>query len=357
MEMKEEFKEAKEWVEKNLDFNVNAEISVFEVNIRFVGGLLSAYYLSGEEVFRKKAVELGEKLLPAFNTPTGIPWALLNIKSIGMSFISRNKSNLCYKWLGVSHPLPRSGFALASCGLKAAVCLLSEMRPLLKSRWSPWDVRWCVYFRLCSKLLGASPTETPEADEIDSSSSWFSPGILGTTCILAPPAPSAAVSIDFGVRSLQHFPRSHHYSDLIMSKYISPQGAAPVAVATDISAVFGLESVPHTLPLMDLIDLLEKNQGLVLRSVSDHAGLQKVTYHVLEVGEEGVSGLLQGLEIPGRCASPVTRSPVGLGPGGAVLAAPATGLGGRAGYQPGTEPWSFRVLVLLLSNRATDDLP
>ncbi|XP_007428362.1 mannosyl-oligosaccharide 1,2-alpha-mannosidase IA [Python bivittatus] len=81
MEMKEEFKEAKEWVEKNLDFNVNAEISVFEVNIRFVGGLLSAYYLSGEEIFRKKAVELGEKLLPAFNTPTGIPWALLNIKS------------------------------------------------------------------------------------------------------------------------------------------------------------------------------------------------------------------------------------------------------------------------------------
>ncbi|XP_069831000.1 mannosyl-oligosaccharide 1,2-alpha-mannosidase IA [Dendropsophus ebraccatus] len=81
MGMKDEFKDAKEWVEKNLDFNVNAEVSVFEVNIRFVGGLLSAYYLSGEEIFRRKAVELGEKLLPAFNTPTGIPWALLNIKS------------------------------------------------------------------------------------------------------------------------------------------------------------------------------------------------------------------------------------------------------------------------------------
>ncbi|KAK3516900.1 hypothetical protein QTP70_028269 [Hemibagrus guttatus] len=59
----------------------NTEISVFEVNIRFVGGLLSAYYLSGKEVFRKKAIELGEKLLPAFKTPTGIPWALLNLKS------------------------------------------------------------------------------------------------------------------------------------------------------------------------------------------------------------------------------------------------------------------------------------
>ncbi|MBN3283984.1 MA1A1 mannosidase, partial [Polyodon spathula] len=81
MDMQEEFKAATDWVEKSLNFNVNAEISVFEINIRFVGGLLSAYYLSGEEVFRKKAVELGEKLLPAFNTPTGIPWALLNMKS------------------------------------------------------------------------------------------------------------------------------------------------------------------------------------------------------------------------------------------------------------------------------------
>ncbi|XP_038655624.1 mannosyl-oligosaccharide 1,2-alpha-mannosidase IA [Scyliorhinus canicula] len=81
MGMHDEFNEAKEWIEKNLDFNVHAEVSVFEVTIRFVGGLLSAFYLSGEEVFRAKAVELGEKLLPAFNTPTGIPWALLNIKS------------------------------------------------------------------------------------------------------------------------------------------------------------------------------------------------------------------------------------------------------------------------------------
>lgn len=40
----------------------------------------NALFLLNFQVFRKKAVELGEKLLPAFNTPTGIPWALLNIK-------------------------------------------------------------------------------------------------------------------------------------------------------------------------------------------------------------------------------------------------------------------------------------
>ncbi|TNN68579.1 Mannosyl-oligosaccharide 1,2-alpha-mannosidase IA [Liparis tanakae] len=32
-----------------LKMRKNAEVSVFEVNIRFVGGLLSAYYLSGKE--------------------------------------------------------------------------------------------------------------------------------------------------------------------------------------------------------------------------------------------------------------------------------------------------------------------
>lgn len=31
-------------------FSQNSEVSVFEVNIRFIGGLLAAYYLSGEEV-------------------------------------------------------------------------------------------------------------------------------------------------------------------------------------------------------------------------------------------------------------------------------------------------------------------
>uniref|UniRef100_A0A8C9Y388 alpha-1,2-Mannosidase n=1 Tax=Sander lucioperca TaxID=283035 RepID=A0A8C9Y388_SANLU len=81
MGLHEEFKDGQEWIDQNLDFGVNAEVSVFEVNIRFIGGLLAAYYLSGQEVFKLKAVQLAEKLLPAFNTPTGIPWAMVNLKS------------------------------------------------------------------------------------------------------------------------------------------------------------------------------------------------------------------------------------------------------------------------------------
>ncbi|KAG8506700.1 Mannosyl-oligosaccharide 1,2-alpha-mannosidase IC [Galemys pyrenaicus] len=81
MELREEFQEAKAWVEESFHLNVSGEASLFEVNIRYIGGLLSAYYLTGEEVFRVKAIKLGEKLLPAFNTPTGIPKGVVNFKS------------------------------------------------------------------------------------------------------------------------------------------------------------------------------------------------------------------------------------------------------------------------------------
>ncbi|KAM9244787.1 mannosyl-oligosaccharide 1,2-alpha-mannosidase IC isoform 2-T2 [Dugong dugon] len=81
MELKEEFQEAKAWVEESFHLNVSGEASLFEVNIRYIGGLLSAFYLTGEEVFRIKAIKLGQKLLPAFNTPTGIPKGVVNFKS------------------------------------------------------------------------------------------------------------------------------------------------------------------------------------------------------------------------------------------------------------------------------------
>lgn len=41
------------------------EISLFETNIRVVGGLLSAFDLSGEKVFLDRAQELVELMLPA----------------------------------------------------------------------------------------------------------------------------------------------------------------------------------------------------------------------------------------------------------------------------------------------------
>lgn len=55
-------------------------MSVFETNIRFVGGFLTMYALTGETMYKDKAQEVADKLLPAFQTPTGIPHALVNIQ-------------------------------------------------------------------------------------------------------------------------------------------------------------------------------------------------------------------------------------------------------------------------------------
>ncbi|KAK7265209.1 hypothetical protein RJT34_32825 [Clitoria ternatea] len=74
-----QFERAKEWVAKSLSFNKNIEVSVFETTIRVLGGLLSAYDLSGENVFLEKAKDLADKLLPAWNTPSGIPHNRINL--------------------------------------------------------------------------------------------------------------------------------------------------------------------------------------------------------------------------------------------------------------------------------------
>ncbi|KHN95074.1 Glycoside hydrolase, family 47 [Metarhizium album ARSEF 1941] len=50
-----------------------SDINVFEVTIRYLGGLLSAYDLSGDGVLLNKAVELGDALYMAFDTPNRLP--------------------------------------------------------------------------------------------------------------------------------------------------------------------------------------------------------------------------------------------------------------------------------------------
>ena len=81
MGMKTEFEEAKEWVRTQLSFNHADTVSVFETTIRELGGLLAAYDLSGDKVFLDKARVLGDLLMPAFDTATGIPTAQVSFHS------------------------------------------------------------------------------------------------------------------------------------------------------------------------------------------------------------------------------------------------------------------------------------
>ena len=48
-------------------------VSWFETTIRYLGGLLSAYELSGDRLMLERAVELGDWLLPSLGTKHGLP--------------------------------------------------------------------------------------------------------------------------------------------------------------------------------------------------------------------------------------------------------------------------------------------
>ncbi|KAK8309468.1 hypothetical protein V6Z12_D02G126800 [Gossypium hirsutum] len=79
MGLDEQFQRAREWVANSLDFNKDYDASVFETTIRVVGGLLSAYDLSRDNVFLEKARDIADRLLPAWDTTTGIPYNVINL--------------------------------------------------------------------------------------------------------------------------------------------------------------------------------------------------------------------------------------------------------------------------------------
>ncbi|CAL8317830.1 unnamed protein product [Lota lota] len=77
--LKEEFSEARGWVEKDLSFSKNVDVNLFESTIRVLGGLLSTYHLTADQLFLEKAIDMGSRLMPAFNTPSKIPYSDVNI--------------------------------------------------------------------------------------------------------------------------------------------------------------------------------------------------------------------------------------------------------------------------------------
>ncbi|EXJ81472.1 hypothetical protein A1O3_07764 [Capronia epimyces CBS 606.96] len=81
MGLEEEFHEAVRAVAV-IDWNTTPETAcnVFETTIRHLGGLLSAYDLSGHPTLLQKAAELGDMLYMAFDTPSGLPPFWLNFE-------------------------------------------------------------------------------------------------------------------------------------------------------------------------------------------------------------------------------------------------------------------------------------
>ena len=54
------------------------QVPFFETVIRYLGGLLSAYAISGDTIMLEKADLLARKLSPVFNTDSGLPQYSVN---------------------------------------------------------------------------------------------------------------------------------------------------------------------------------------------------------------------------------------------------------------------------------------
>ncbi|KAI4158087.1 MAG: hypothetical protein LQ342_007761 [Letrouitia transgressa] len=89
---------AREWISTSLNYDQDQEVNTFETTIRMLGGLLSAEYLStafpdmapladddegapGEDLYREKAADLADRILGAFDSDSGVPYASVNLKT------------------------------------------------------------------------------------------------------------------------------------------------------------------------------------------------------------------------------------------------------------------------------------
>ncbi|MFZ1518414.1 MAG: GH92 family glycosyl hydrolase [Ignavibacteriaceae bacterium] len=81
MGLKEESEQAKKLIFEKLNFNKNISVQNFEVTIRLLGGLISAYQLDGDKRFLDLAEDLGNRLLPVFNSKTGMPYRYVNLQN------------------------------------------------------------------------------------------------------------------------------------------------------------------------------------------------------------------------------------------------------------------------------------
>jgi mannosidase alpha-like ER degradation enhancer 2 len=94
MGMKDEAKKTIALINRNLRFDVDIEVKNFEITIRLLGGLLSAHQMTGDKKLLALAEDLGRRLLPVFDSPTGMPYMFVNLKTGKTSGVVSNPAEI-----------------------------------------------------------------------------------------------------------------------------------------------------------------------------------------------------------------------------------------------------------------------
>ncbi len=94
MGLKDEADKTREFVIKNLSFDHDISVKNFEITIRILGGLLSTYQITGDKRLLALAEDLGNRLLPVFQSPTGLPYMFINLKTGVVSGVETNPAEI-----------------------------------------------------------------------------------------------------------------------------------------------------------------------------------------------------------------------------------------------------------------------
>src|SRR6478672_6725843 len=81
MGLHDEANTTREYIASHLSFDKDISVQNFEITIRLLGGLLSNYELTGDKRLLRLAEDLGNRLLPVFNSPTGLPYVYVNLRT------------------------------------------------------------------------------------------------------------------------------------------------------------------------------------------------------------------------------------------------------------------------------------
>jgi ER degradation enhancer, mannosidase alpha-like 2 len=79
MGLKPQADEARQLIDTQLNLDQDISVKDFEITIRLLGSLISNYQLTGDHRLLELADDLGRRMLPMFDSPTGMPYEFVNL--------------------------------------------------------------------------------------------------------------------------------------------------------------------------------------------------------------------------------------------------------------------------------------